>query len=69
MGGTTETTFAPEHSLTREQVCTVVARFAALEEISLLQVVEPDQFKDSLYIEICPQRGDRLPDGGDCQGI
>lgn len=51
MGGTTETTFAPEHSLTREQVCTVVARFAALEEISLLQVVEPDQFKDSLYID------------------
>ena len=44
-------TFAPEHSLTREQVCTVVARFAALEEISLLQVVEPDQFKDSLYID------------------
>ena len=29
VGGTTETTFAPEHSLTREQVCTVVARFAA----------------------------------------
>ena len=51
VGGTTETTFAPEHSLTREQVCTVVARFAALEEISLLQVVEPDQFKDSLYID------------------
>ena len=28
-----------------------MARFAALEEITLLKVVEPDQFQDSLYID------------------
>ncbi len=50
VGGTSETTFSPDDILTREQVCIVLARFAALEEISLLKVVEPNQFKDSLYI-------------------
>lgn len=49
--GTTETTFAPNDLLTREQVCTILARFAALEKIDMIQVVEPDQFKDSLYIQ------------------
>ena len=44
IGGTSETTFSPDDALTREQVCTVMARFAALEEITLLKVVEPDQF-------------------------
>ena len=51
IGGTSETTFSPDDALTREQVCTVMARFAALEEITLLKVVEPDQFQDSLYID------------------
>lgn len=50
VGGTTETTFSPDQLLTREQVCAIVARFAALEEISLIQAVEPDQFQDSLSI-------------------
>lgn len=50
VGGTGENTFSPESSVTREQVCTILARFAALEEITLQKVVEPDQFKDSLYI-------------------
>ena len=51
IGGMSETTFSPDDALTREQVCTVMARFAALEEITLLKVVEPDQFQDSLYID------------------
>lgn len=51
IGGTSEMTFSPDDALTREQVCTVMARFAALEEITLLKVVEPDQFQDSLYID------------------
>lgn len=51
IGGTSKTTFSPDDALTREQVCTVMARFAALEEITLLKVVEPDQFQDSLYID------------------
>lgn len=51
VGGTGETTFSPDDLLTREQVCTILARFAALEEISMLKVVEPTQFKDSLYIQ------------------
>ena len=33
VGGTTDTEFSPDHSLTREQVCTILARFAALEGI------------------------------------
>ena len=50
VGGTTDTEFSPDHSLTREQVCTILTRFAALEGISLIQAVEPEQFKDSLEI-------------------
>ena len=45
-----DTEFSPDHSLTREQVCTILTRFAALEGISLIQAVEPEQFKDSLEI-------------------
>ena len=51
VNGTSETTFGPNDLLTREQVCTILARFAALEQIDMIQVVEPDQFKDSLYIQ------------------
>ena len=51
VGGTTDTTFSPDSPVTRQQVCTILARFAQLEKISLIQVVEPDQFKDSLYIQ------------------
>ena len=50
MKGTSETTFEPGVELTREQVCTIIARFAAYENIPLVKVVEPDQFKDSLDI-------------------
>ena len=49
--GVDETHFAPDDLLTREQVCTIVARFAALEKLELIQVREPNQFKDSIYIQ------------------
>lgn len=49
--GVDETHFAPDDLLTREQVCTIVARFAALENLELIQVREPNQFKDSIYIQ------------------
>ena len=51
MRGTSEATFEPGAELTREQVCAILARFAALENVSLMQVVEPDQFRDSLDIQ------------------
>lgn len=51
VGGTSDTTFSPEGLLTRQQVCTIVARFAAMEKVELPRVVEPDQFVDSLYIQ------------------
>jgi len=51
MRGTSDTVFAPGNELTREQVCAIMARFAAYEDISLVQVVEPNQFKDSLDIQ------------------
>ena len=51
MNGVSETAFGPEDILTRQQVCTILARFAALEEITLAKVAEPDQFEDSLYIQ------------------
>ena len=51
MRGTSDTTFEPGTELTREQVCTIMARFASFEEIPLVQVVRPDQFKDSLDID------------------
>ena len=50
VSGTSATTFSPNDSPTREQVCTLLARFGALEGIQLARVVEPDQFKDSLYV-------------------
>ena len=51
MRGTSDTTFDPGVELTREQVCTIMTRFASFEEIPLVQVVRPDQFKDSLDIQ------------------
>ena len=48
VGGTSDTTFSPDDALNREQVCTVLTRFAAFEEITLIKVVEPNQFQDSL---------------------
>ena len=50
VGGTTETTFSPEAVVTREQACTILARFAAIEGIGLIQIIEPEQFRDSLRI-------------------
>ena len=51
MRGVSDTVFDPGTELTREQVCTILARFAAFEEIPLVQVVKPDSFKDSLDID------------------
>ena len=50
-GGTSETTFSPDGTLSREQVCTILARFADYEQIPLLKIIEPEQFKDSLNIQ------------------
>ncbi len=55
--GVDETHFAPDGLLTREQVCTIVARFAAMEKLELIQVKEPNQFKDSLYISSYARSG------------
>lgn len=55
--GVDETHFAPDDLLTREQVCTIVARFAAMEKLELIQVKEPKQFKDSLYISSYARSG------------
>lgn len=49
--GSNETTFGLDSVLTREQVCTILARFAALENLSLIKVMEPAQFDDSLDIQ------------------
>lgn len=51
MSGTGDNVFAPEANLTREQVCTILARFGALEEVQLAKVVQPNQFVDSLEID------------------
>ena len=48
--GTDEDQFAPDAYLTREQVCAILARFAAFEGVGLVQVVQPNQFRDSLQI-------------------
>ncbi|MCF0123477.1 MAG: S-layer homology domain-containing protein [Ruminiclostridium sp.] len=48
--GTDSTHFSPDDLLTREQVCTILIRFADMEGLDLIQVKEPNQFKDSLYI-------------------
>lgn len=51
VSGVSETSFAPDDLLTREQVCTILTRFAALENISFIQVASANQFKDSLDIQ------------------
>lgn len=51
VSGVSETSFAPDDLLTREQVCTILTRFAALEKISFIQVASANQFKDSLDIQ------------------
>ena len=48
--GTSESTFSPKDPVTREQACTILARFAALEKLSLPKKVDADQFEDSLTI-------------------
>ena len=50
LNGTGDGAFSPDADLTREQVCTVLIRFAAFEGINLAQVVQPHQFNDSLQI-------------------
>lgn len=50
VSGTSDTSFSPDANLTREQVCTILMRYAHLANLSLIQVVNPDQFVDSLYI-------------------
>ncbi|MDY3014984.1 MAG: S-layer homology domain-containing protein [Evtepia sp.] len=51
VGGVSDDTFEPDGNVSREQVCTMLTRFAALEKISLIQVVEPKPFKDSLQVQ------------------
>ena len=51
VSGIGEGKFGPGELLTREQVCTILARFAALKDLSLPKIKEPDQFVDSLYIQ------------------
>lgn len=55
--GTSETTFSPESAITREQACTILARFAQLEELKLLQKAGTDQFVDSLTIDSYARTG------------
>lgn len=55
--GVDETHFAPDEPLNREQVCTILARFAAMEKLELIQVKETNQFKDSLYISSYARSG------------
>jgi lysophospholipase L1-like esterase len=57
VSGTSETTFDPDADITREQVCLILARFAALEEVQLVRLVEPDQFMDSIYISSYARSG------------
>lgn len=57
VSGVDETHFAPDDLLTREQVCTIASRFAAMEKLELIQVKEPNQFKDSLYISSFARSG------------
>ena len=51
VSGIGEGKFGPGELLTREQVCTILARFAALKNLALPKIKEPDQFVDSLYIQ------------------
>ena len=48
--GTSEERFSPDGAVTREQACTILARFAALEGLELPQKAEGAQFTDSLRI-------------------
>ena len=57
LNGTGEGAFSPDVDLTREQVCTVLTRFAAFEGINLVQVVQPHQFNDSLEISSFARSG------------
>lgn len=57
ISGVSETAFAPDSLLTREQVCTILTRFAALEQISFVQVASDSQFKDSLDIQSYARSG------------
>ena len=74
MQGPSETEFAPGLELTREQVCTIISRFASFEQVPLIQVVQPNQFKDSLDVSqyarsgvtACQMAGVVSGDDADC---
>lgn len=55
--GTSQETFSPAELVTREQACTILTRFAALEEMELSKKVEPQQFVDSLNIAAYARSG------------
>lgn len=55
--GTSKSTFSPESVVTREQACTILTRFAQLEELKLLKKAEADQFVDSLSIDSYARTG------------
>ena len=50
VAGTSDTTFSPATSVTREQVCSLLVRFAKKYEITLSPVNAPVTFKDAKKI-------------------
>ena len=51
VSGIDESRFAPSDSLTRAQVCAIIMRYANFAKLSLEQVQEPIQFRDSHRID------------------
>lgn len=50
VNGISETHFAPKANLTREDICTILIRYANYSRIRLAKKFEPSQFSDSLKI-------------------
>lgn len=48
--GVTDTEFAPDTPITRQEVCTLLMRYAAFAGVKLPAVQDPQQFEDSLEI-------------------
>lgn len=50
VNGVSETLFAPEDNLTRENICTILLRYADYAEVKLPKKMEATQFLDSLRV-------------------
>lgn len=50
VNGVSETRFAPDSFITREQVCTILMRFAEKEQLTLVMLADNSLFRDSLSI-------------------